>query len=303
MLFIGFARPDLTKHVLRTIEAAQPQRLYVSLDAARDGVDEQDRVEEVAALIDAMDWQCEVHIKRNPANLGPGGAPRAAVDWFFSHEDSGIILEDDCLPNPSFFTFCTDLLDRYRDVREVMAISGTSFAAGKVHFPASYAFSRYVTMWGWASWRRAWNRYQWDLPTWAVQRNTDWLLRVGDGRKDFAEHWSGVFDMVAADLDEYWDYQFQYAVWENEGLVIHPARNLVSNIGFTDHASHTRRDERGLGGRPTADMPPVITHPEILMPNPEIDRWIDRSIYRTRRTIRGRMLRAVQRNLRRSTPR
>jgi hypothetical protein len=299
VLFIGFARPDLTKRVLRAIEAAQPQRLYVSLDAARDDVDEQGRADEVAALIDAIDWQCEVFTNRNPVNLGPGAGPRAAVNWFFSQEESGIILEDDCLPNTSFFSLCTELLERYRDTPEVMAISGTSFAADAVPFSASYAFSRYVTMWGWASWRRAWDQYVWDLPTWPSRRGTDWLSRVGDGHQDFAEHWSGVFDMVTADLNEYWDYQFQYAIWENDGLVIHPAQNLISNIGFTDHASHTRRDDVGLGARPTSAMPPVLTHPVDLTRNPNMDRWIDRNIYRTRRTIRGRVFRALMRNLQR----
>ena len=296
VLFIAFARPDATRRTFERIKAAQPTSLYVSIDAPRPerGAAERNQVDEVTAIATAVDWPCTLHTQFSDHNRGPGRGPRWAMDWFLTQESEGIIVEDDCLPEVSFFTFCDELLERYRDDERIGAIAGTAFGAHAAQ-PRhdSYRFSRYATMWGWATWRRAWAEVDPLLGSWPVDRETDWLLQVGDGHRDFADYWTGVFDMVRADLPEYWDYQFQYALWKRGQLTIHPSVNLVSNIGFATGASHTH----AIGAHPMRDLPtsPIdlpLRHPSTMRADNAADRWIDLQVYRTRRSLRGRLLRA-----------
>jgi hypothetical protein len=294
VLFIAFARPEQTLQTFARIRQAQPSALYVSIDAPRTdrGAAERALVDEVTEIATAVNWPCTLHTQFSDHNRGPGGGPRWALDWFMSQVSEGIIVEDDCLPEVSFFEFCDELLERYRDEPRVGAIAGTAFAAQRHPARASYRFSRYATMWGWATWRRAWAEVDPLLGDWPTDRGSDWLLQVGDGHRDFADYWTGVFDMVRADLPEYWDYQFQYALWKRGQLTIHPAVNLVSNIGFATGASHTH----ALGAHPmrelaTAPMAFPLQHPPGIAADLDADRWIDLQVYRTRRSLRGRALR------------
>lgn len=296
VLLIAFNRPEATRRTFERIRAARPTRLYVSIDAPRPerGAPERALVAEVTHLATSVDWPCELRTQASDHNRGPGGGPRWAVDWFFSAESEGIIVEDDCLPQQTFFAFCDALLPRFRDDERVGAIAGTSFAARAHATRNSYRFSRYATMWGWATWRRAWAEVDPHLSDWPAHRGTDWLLKVGRGKRDFAEYWTGVFDMVRADLPEYWDYQFQYALWRHGQVTVHPAVNLVTNIGFAADASHTQvtgaHPMRELAAEPLA-FP--LRHPGDIATDDVADRWIDLNVYRTRRTLRGRILRAV----------
>lgn len=167
LLMIAFNRPEKTQRVFEAVRAAAPRRLYLAADGPRADVpSDVDRCERTRRVLDDVTWPCEVKRLYQPRNLGCKRGVGAAIDWFLTHEDSGIILEDDCLPAPDFFLFCAELLDRYRDTPEVMMIGGHNPLGTWDAAEASYLFSRTAPIWGWATWRRAWARYDPAMTRW-----------------------------------------------------------------------------------------------------------------------------------------
>lgn len=240
VLFLVFNRPEPTRRVFQALRAARPQRLYIAADGARAGREgEAERCDETRGIAAGVDWPCEVKTLFRTHNLGCKQAVSQAIDWFFEQEEEGIILEDDCLPDPTFFRFCEELLERYRNDLRVGLISGDNFQFGRIHGEASYYFSRYAHIWGWASWRRAWRRYDRDIAYWPNFRDGGGVQRVLGSRKREIQHWRRIFDSVNAGKIDTWDYQLTLTLWAHDMLSILPQKNLVSNIGFGAGATHT----------------------------------------------------------------
>ena len=240
LLFLVFNRPEPTARVFEVIKAAKPGRLYVAADGPRTGrAGEAERCALTRQLATAVDWDCKVLTLFRDQNLGCKQAVSRAIDWFFEQEEEGIILEDDCVPDPSFFRFCDELLERYRLDQRVALISGDNFQFGRKYGSASYYFSRYVHIWGWASWRRTWNRYDRDAQAWPAFRDSGGLQRLLGSRRAEIRHWQNVFDKLYAGKVDTWDYQLNLAVWTQGMVSLLPQRNLVRNIGFGDGATHT----------------------------------------------------------------
>ena len=167
VLMIAFNRPEKTRRVFEAVRAAAPRRLYLAADGPRADVpSDADRCERTRRVLDDITWPCEVQRLYQPSNLGCKRGVAAAIDWFLTHEDSGIILEDDCVPTADFFPFCAELLERYRDNPEVMMIGGHNEFGTWDATEASYLFSRTAPIWGWATWRRAWDRYDPAMTSW-----------------------------------------------------------------------------------------------------------------------------------------
>jgi hypothetical protein len=162
------------------------------------------------------------------------------MNWLFEQVEEAIIVEDDCLPDSTFFQFCEENLERYRNDPRVFQIAGTNHLIPPCDEKTSYGFSKYASIWGWASWRRAWKNYDPELLLW---RNADtnrkksilkemklaWMEQV---------YWARKFDKILAGHDT-WDYQWVFACLKNQGLSIVPRINLISNIGFGPEATHT----------------------------------------------------------------
>ena len=240
VLFIVFNRPDTTRRVFDAIRQARPPRLYIAADGPRGGVaGEESKIQAVRACVLAqVDWPCEVKTLFREKNLGCKVAVSSAIDWFFEHEEEGVILEDDCLPNQSFFDFCQDLLQKYRDDSRVMMISGDNFLPGR-NYQNSYYFSRYCHIWGWATWRRAWKFYDVTMRLWPEVRSRDSLLESFSKKERSAL--GQTFDAVWSGKVDTWDVQWVFSVMIQHGLSIMPAVNLVSNIGFGAAAVHTKK--------------------------------------------------------------
>lgn len=240
VLFLVFNRPDNTARVFEAIRLAKPPRLYVAADGPREGWEgEADRVAKVREIASAVDWPCEVITLFREINLGCKYAVSGAITWFFEQEEQGIILEDDCLPHPEFFPYCEQLLSRYKDDHRVMAITGDNFQAGQKRGAASYYFSVFNHVWGWASWRRAWAHYDVEMKFWPAWRDSpDWA----DFWKDSVakRYWQKIFDSVYRGEIDTWDYQWTASIWRQDGLTATPNVNLVSNIGFGEDATHTK---------------------------------------------------------------
>ena len=239
VLFLVFNRPDTTMQVFETIRQARPTRLYVAADGPREGRDgEAERVAKVREIATNVEWQCDVKTLFRKQNLGCKYAVSEAITWFFKHEEQGIILEDDCLPHSDFFTFCETLLDRYADDESVSVITGDNFQNGSRRGEASYYFSKYNHCWGWASWRRAWQHYEGDLPFWPEwSQSGDWAKKMSD--KVERRYWSKIFERVHAEQIDSWAYPWAASVWYHGGLTATPNVNLVSNIGFGPDSTHT----------------------------------------------------------------
>lgn len=264
VLFIVFNRPDTTREVMAAIRAAQPQRLYVAADGARPGrAGEAERCAETRRIATGIDWPCTVRTLLRERNLGCRQAVSSAISWFFEQEEEGIILEDDCLPHPSFFGFCAELLEHWRQDKRIMSICGTNLGLPVRHGDASYGFTRTPHCWGWASWRRAWAEYDIRLESWPAFRDAGRLEDVLRDRR-LRGCYRRVFDRLHAGSIDTWDWQWSYACWRSNGLCAVPRDNLVSNIGFGATATHTTGSSP-LACLPTRAIALPLSHPRHLL--------------------------------------
>jgi glycosyltransferase involved in cell wall biosynthesis len=267
--FLIFNRPQTTRQVFAAIRAARPARLLVVADGPRkDRPGEAERCAETRAIIDQVDWPCVVERNFAAENLGCRARVASGLDWVFSRVEEAIILEDDCLPHPDFFSFCAELLQRYREDPRIMTICGNNFHP-HVRLNASYHFSKYFYMWGWATWRRAWQHYDESMAEWRERRDLGWPAEAFLNRYE-REYWADHFDLVANGYST-WDYQWFHACWRHQALNVVPATNLVTNIGFGSEATHTINfDPRAnVPSRPLGPM----RHPVEFAFHPEADAY------------------------------
>ncbi len=275
--FLIFNRPQQTQRVFEAIRAARPMRLLVVADGPRaDRVGESERCAQTRAIVDRIDWPCEVQRNFAETNLGCKRRIASGLTWVFQQVEEAIVLEDDCLPHASFFPYCAELLDRYRNDPRVMAISGDNFGFEKQR-NNSYYFSRYVHVWGWASWRRAWNLYDVEMKLWPIFRDGGWLADLFANPRDQLG-WRTALDATFQGKNDTWDYQLSFAAFINHMLAIVPTRNLVTNIGFGADATHT-------GGHvpyanlalETMELP--LKHPPFMTRNVHADQQTQEMVY------------------------
>ena len=274
VLLIAFRRPDLTARVLAAIRLARPQLLYVAIDAARQHLPaEVKQVDATKEVINSgVDWPCVVKQLHQTSNLGCRLGVEAALDWFFSFESEGVILEEDILPQPSFFPYCRELLSCYRFEQNIAAISGASVDPRPGPNSASYRFSRFLPVWGWASWRRAWQNYHRNSLNWPEMRKSTLLSELGG--KHFARVISSRLDEVESGCCDTWDYSWFLYNWQAGHLACVPNVNLVENIGFRDsRAVHTKLDLSFLPSPLNLTIP--LCHPM----NRDIDFALDRRLF------------------------
>lgn len=273
VLFLVFNRPDTTRQVFEAIRQARPPRLYVAADGPRPNrPGEAERCAEVRRIATNVDWPCEVKTLFRDENLGCKRAVSGGITWFFENEEQGIILEDDCLPHPDFFPFCEELLQRYANDERVWTITGCNFQDGHRRGDASYYFSKYNHVWGWASWRRAWRHYQGDIPFWPAWRlSKEWTAWMPD--KVERRYWDKVFDVVARDGIDTWDYPWTACVWYHRGLTATPNVNLISNIGFGVDGTHAPLEPDRNMNRPTMALG-AISHPPQVQRDADADSYV-----------------------------
>lgn len=238
--YIVFNRPELTAKSFARIRDQRPTDLFLIADGPRTGhPTDFERCRRVREIVAQVDWHCTVHRNYTEVNLGCKERPSSGLDWVFSQVDRAIILEDDCIPNDDFFTFCDALLDKYQDDERVAVITGDNFQDGVRRGEGVYYFSKYNHGWGWATWRRAWRHYDRDIKFWPTWRmSAQWRVIHPDPLE--RRYWERVFDCVAAGKLDTWDYPWTASTWYWGGLTATPNVNLVSNIGASPDATHTR---------------------------------------------------------------
>jgi len=268
-----FNRPDTTERVFREIAKAKPPKLLVVADGPRaNRAGEYEKCQQTRAIIQKVDWDCEVITNFSENNMGCKLRVASGIDWIFEQVEEAIILEDDCLPEPSFFQFCEEMLERYRHNERVSMISGGNLQFGRQRGRGSYYFSRYTHIWGWASWRRAWQHYDRDIKQWPQFRDEGWLEALFPNKGEQA-YWRHSFEMVYDGSLDTWDCSWTFTALLRGMLQVVPNVNLISNIGFGPEATHTH--VVGIhANMPTQPMTFPLVHPNFVLQDPDGDRFI-----------------------------
>lgn len=278
VVLLIFNRPETTKKVFAEVRKAKPPKLFVIADGARFPEEETKCQQSRAAIIDNIDWKCEVLTNFADTNLGCKIRVSSGLDWVFSQVEEAIILEDDCVPTESFFYYCQTLLEYYRNDERIMHISGSNFQKGIIRNNYSYYFSRYNLVWGWASWQRAWKKYDINLKNWPNFRKANLMKSISDDIYE-QKYWTNIFnDVFSGKLGHrsVWDYRWSFSCWSHNGISIIPQYNLISNIGFGDDATHCKNDNDSYENLPTKDIWD-IKHPPVI----EIDKEADAYVFDT----------------------
>lgn len=229
ILFIVFNRPDTTKEVFEAIRLSKPSKLYISADGPRQNLPcEIELCNVVRAIVKDVDWPCEVKTLFREKNLGCKVGVSSAIEWFFQNETEGIILEDDVLPNSEFFIFCHKMLERFRDDKRVMMITGNNLLGANV-VSNEYYFSEFYSIWGWATWRRSWESYDVGIKDWPNPEMISYLKRRFN--KKMFQYYFSCFNMIRNNEIDTWDHQWTYNCIFNSGYCIVPRANLIRNIG------------------------------------------------------------------------
>jgi len=274
VVFIIFRRPDLTRQVFERIRAAKPSTLFVIADGPR-SPDEAELCNQTRAVTEEVDWDCEVVREYAETNMGCRRRISLGLDRVFKEVEEAIVLEDDCLPDPSFFGYCDELLERYRDDERIWCVGGTNFQRGEKRGDDSYYFSNYNHYWGWATWRRAWRHYDHEMERWPAFRDGRYLESLMDDPLEI-KYWHGIFETLYAEgRPDSWGYIWTLTCWMNRGLTILPNVNLVANTGFGDDATHTKGSGDGwwIPGRLEEAVNLPLTHPLEVVRNVEADRY------------------------------
>ena len=268
--FLIFRRPDLTARVFETIRQAQPRQLFIVADGARNEAEEI-LCQQARAVTEVIDWDCEVFRNYIDENLGCRKRVSSGLDWVFTQVEEAIIIEDDCLPHPSFFRYCQELLDYYREDKRVWCISGDNFQGGQWRGDGSYYFSNYNHCWGWATWRRTWQKYDHNLANWEKFKDGQYLNSVLDSELE-VKYWQNIFDkLYKTGEPNTWDYPWTFTCWQNSGLTVLPKINLISNIGFRSDGTHITEDSK-LASLPVQDIG-EISHPSFLVRDRPADEY------------------------------
>jgi hypothetical protein len=235
------------QQVFDRVRLAKPRQLFFSVDGARaNRVGEAEKVAAVQAIVMQVDWDCEVKTLFRTENLGCRMAVSGGIDWFFEHVEQGIILEDDCVPHISFFAFCEELLEKYKNNEQIMQIAGSNLIPEKFEYlPTSYVFSNFGLIWGWATWRRAWAKMDVHLKDFYFFKEKKYIQRLVADRTA-QNYLLDKFEDTHKKLNNSWAYAWFYSILRQDGLSILPTKNLIENIGIDGEATHTTVDSTSL---------------------------------------------------------
>ena len=267
ILFLVFNRPNTTQQVFEKIKEVEPARLYIAADGPRNS-EEKEKCDEVRRIVSDVTWKCEVILRFHETNLGCKNAVSSAISWFFEREPEGIILEDDCLPSNTFFSFCSTLLRVYRNEDKIGHIGGSNFQNGLFRGDGDYYFSNLTHVWGWAGWRRIWKNYDADMTRFPEAAKKG-LLERSPSHQPYKEYWLHAFEQTHRGMINTWDYQYSFCNLLHGKVSIIPNVNLITNLGFGEDATHT------FGDHPFASLPAEnfqsLIHPSIISADVEAD--------------------------------
>jgi len=279
VVLIIFNRPAQTEKVFDVIRQAKPPKLLVIADGSRaERPGEAEKCAAARAVIDRVDWDCEVFKNYSDVNLGCDPRISSGLNWVFETVEEAIILEDDCVPHPTFFRYCEELLERYRHDARVMNISGQNVLFGRHRTEYSYYFSRYTLCWGWASWRRAWQYFDVDVKVWPEIRDQNLIKNVLVDPYA-VKVWERTVQLLYDGYLTGWDFKWMFACWLQNGFCIIPNGNLVTNIGHGSEATHTNDEKSPYNNMLVEAMSFPLKHPPFVIRNLEADKFTQRTLF------------------------
>lgn len=246
ILFLIYKRPEITKRTFSAIRKHRPKHLFIAADGPHPGnLEEENECKLTREVTELIDWNCKVERLYRRKNIGLKGAVYEAITWFFKNVKEGIILEDDCLVNTSFFTFCGTMLSQYRNVSDVMHIGGSNFLPSKMLDKNGYYFSKYDNVWGWATWSRAWKKMDFSMTNWSrFNKSKRFKLLLPNYWE--RQYWNVIAGAAQKGKVNSWAYRWLFSIWENNGKCISPGVNLVENIGLS-RGTHINTNIKKLG--------------------------------------------------------
>ncbi len=271
ILLLTYKRPDTTLKVFEAIREVKPKKLYLAQNSFKQESEKELVLNLRRALESRLDWECELHTLYREKYLSCKDSVSSAITWFFENEEQGIVLEDDCLPNTSFFRFCDAMLERYKNNENIFMVSGWSALdfdkQAKESLKEDYYFSKYNHIWGWASWARVWRLYQKEF----VDFEKEFQALQNWQNKKEQKYWYKIFKAYSQGAFDAWDYPFTYSIWKEQGLSIYPKHNMVQNIGFNrDDATNTHGDSK-FAHMNMYVLREDIIHPKEIAQNKELD--------------------------------
>lgn len=280
ILVIGFNRPDKLRKLLSILALKKPKCIYFSFDGPRRGnsTDKQLIAENLELINEVIDWTV-FKLKHEPSNLGCKNHVLKAITWFFENEETGIILEDDCIPNLSFFNYADELLGLYKDDTRVGMISGNNHGMNKTNCPYDYYFTRYISIWGWATWKDRWQKFMdflvrvnmpdSELVLCEMQHSIKASLRSeGESERRF----SNMTASIQGKIDS-WGYILSGFSLSTNLLTIVPNANMISNIGCGEDATHTKDELHEHANLEIFELEGDIKHPPYVTIDIEYDQW------------------------------
>ena len=272
MVVFIYRRPLLVRGLLDRLRVARPKKIWIVADGPTAGTGQWDFEKCRMARREAeagVDWPCEIRKVYAEANFGIRKRIETGLDEVFRHESEAIILEEDCHPGPDFFPFCREMLVRYRDQIQIAGVSGNCYLPKEAVLETSYFYSRYLHIWGWATWARVWQAYDRTLPPWSRKRYEDFFP---ESRGDERRYWNRVLERVERGEIETWDYPLLAFFWSQGWLAVNPSQNLVENVGVGVEATHTRDRETDPGwGRQDRLIAPFAS-PKLMRPEKDLER-------------------------------
>jgi hypothetical protein len=279
VVLIIFNRPHHTERVFEVIRQAQPSKLLVIADGPRPNrPEDKEKCASARAIIDRVDWECQVFKNYSDINLGCDPRIIDGLNWVFDTVEEAIILEDDCIPHPTFFTYCEELLDRYRHDQRVMNISGQNVLFGRKRTEYSYYFSRFTLCWGWATWRRSWQYFDVGLKLWPEVRDKKFMRDILEDPYA-VKVWERTAQMLYDGRLTGWDFKWMFSCWLQNGLCIISDRNLVTNIGYGAEATHIHDEKDPYIKMAIEAMDFPLKHPPFILRDLEADRFTQRTLF------------------------
>ena len=283
ILLLIWRRPVHTKKIIDSIRKVSPKKIYISSDGPiKDDIENQKLVKLTRdVVLEEINWKCDLKTNFLNVNKGCKLAVSCGISWFFDNEEEGIILEDDCLPNNDFYLFCESLLKKYKNDHRIWAVCGNGYQVNKTNKNESYFFSKYVDVWGWATWKRCWKKYDKDMRSWKSNRELFLTNNIFGNHREL-NYWKKIFDNLFFNkTPDTWDYHWQYLCFINSGMVCMPYCNLVQNIGFGDGATHTTCEQTHpyFYTKKLGNIRFPLQHPTTFIMQKECDKHIQNIFY------------------------
>jgi hypothetical protein len=274
-----FNRPLQTLEVFNVIKLVKPKKLYIAADGPRlNYPDDFINCERARSIIKLVDWECELKLLFRKENLGCKSAIISAIDWFFLNEEHGIILEDDCFCNLSFFEFCDEMLIKFSSNESIMGITGNNFISEISKSNYSYYFSNYPLIWGWATWRRTWMKYH-EFSNINNSVEMDIMLNNRRLRPAVVRYWKLIHYQILNGLISTWDYHLVFMLMKENGLFVVPSKNLVKNIGFSKDALNTKNTNSDLANLENKQLNWPLNHPIDIKTDSDLDKILEDKYY------------------------